>query len=243
MARADSRAQTGWGPGTTVSISRLPGPDAPMARAIGIGELTTRLEVGCPIGLRLDAGDGGRVLAATTIVRIEAVGPETLRIATRNHRYELRRVAAIVSGRATPDLPAAASSASDSPTSSDRPAMREGSDARASRSDATRIMAVESWPTAPPGRFETGARVHVVQERDRERRELGLAILLADLEPGEPASFGIEGRVVATSTVREVVETGKRSIRIATGNSVYSLELVSDETTDDVYDGEGASRG
>ncbi|MFO0690987.1 MAG: hypothetical protein U0900_19980 [Myxococcota bacterium] len=216
MPRADSRAQTGWGPGTTVSVSRLPGPDAPMARAIGIGELTARLEVGSPIALRLDAGERGRVLAATAIVRIEAVGPDTLRIETRNHRYELRRVAAIVAGRA----------------------MADATHETTARSDATRIVAVEDWPEAAPGRFETGARVTLTQERGGERHELGLAILLTDLVPGEPASFSVEGRVVATSPVREVVESGKRTIRIATGNSVYRLELVADGHT-----GEEASHG
>ena len=33
----------------------------------------------------------------------------------------------------------------------------------------------------------------------------------------------------ATSPVREVVESGKRTVRIATGNSVYLLELVADD--------------
>lgn len=212
MSRDDARAGRGWGPGTTVSVSRLPGPDAPMARAIGIGELTTRLEVGRPIGLRLDAGERGRVLAATAIVRIEAVGLDTLRIATRNHRYELRRVAAIVAGRATPDAVDAAGAI----------------DETASRTDATRVVALEGWPEAAPGRFECGARVQLVQERGGERRELGPAILLVDLVAGEPASFSVEGRVVATSPVREVIESGKRTVRIATGNSVYVLELVDD---------------
>ncbi|MBY0401149.1 hypothetical protein K2X89_12700, partial [Myxococcota bacterium] len=178
MARTESRAATGWGSGTTVSISRLPGPDAPMARAIGIGELTSSVEVGRPVRIRLDAGHGGRVLTATTIVRIEAVGPDTLRISTRNHRYELRRVAASVTGRALPGIPAASSAGA-------------AGDTTEVGSDATRVVAVASWPSAAPGRFAAGARVQLVHERDGERHELGLAILLADLIPGESASFSV----------------------------------------------------
>lgn len=213
MGHAGAGEQMGWGPGTTVSISRLPGPDVPMARAIGIGELTTRLEVGCPVGLRLDAGHGGRMLTATTILRIEAVGPSTLRIATRNHRYELRRVEASVTGRAL---------AGERPAATNAEVAAEAAEPRAER---TQIVAVESWPAATPGRFATGARVQLVHEQGGQRRELGPAILLVDLVPGENASFGVEGRVVATSAVREVVECGKRTIRIVTANSVYELEL------------------
>lgn len=210
MDREEPRGQTGFGRGTIVSITRLPGLDQPMGRAIGLGELTARLEVGNPIQIRLDAGNGGRVLAATTCLRIEVVGPDTVRIATRNHRYELRRVAGSLSG----------------PPSS-RPAPHP-SPATTSEElhDRTQVLSVLDWPEPAPGRFATGARVRLAQQREGETRELGFAVLLADLVAGESASFGIEGRIVATSAVRSVVQRDESTVEIATGNSTYRLELV-----------------
>lgn len=210
MGGNEARGEAGWGRGTTVSVSRLPGPDQPMARAIGIGELAGRIEVGSPIQLRLDAGDGGRILAATTIVRIESIGPDTLRIATRNHRYELRRVAASVAGRAATDAPRVHAS--------------EDAD-DASAGDRTQVVSVIDWPEPAPGRFETGARIRLSQERGGVSRELGPAVLMTDLVAGEPASFSLDGRVVSTSPVTDVADRGQGRIRIATANSVYLLEL------------------
>lgn len=220
MSGHEARGEAVWGRGTTVSVSRLPGPDQPMARAIGIGELAGRLEVGRPIQLRLDAGAGGRILAATTIVRIESIGPDTLRIATRNHRYELRRVAASVTGRAAADAPRG-----------------EACDERddASAGDRTQVVSVMDWPEPAPGRFETGARIRLSQERSGESRELGPAILMADLVAGEPASFSLDGRVVSTSPVTDVADRGQGRIRIATANSVYLIEL--DDRADEASHG------
>lgn len=210
MQRDEAPRGTSWGRGTIVSVTRLPGPSQPMGRPIGIGELMTRLEVGNPIQIRLDARDGGRLLAATAIVRIEAIGPDTVRIATRNHRYEMRRVSASLANTRLPHAPL---DPPPSPSAAQRP-------------DETQVVEAGDWPEPAPDRFETGARVRLVQERDGESRELGLAILLADLVPGQVASFGIDGRIVATSVVRAVVETGKSSVRLVTGNSIYQLELV-----------------
>jgi hypothetical protein len=211
MGREEPRGQTGFGRGTIVSITRLPGLNQPMGRAIGLGELTARLEVGNPIQIRLEAGHGGRVLAATTCLRIEVVGPDTVRIATRNHRYELRRVAGSLSGRPAPSRPAPPTSAS---TPNDDTA------------DRTQVLSVLDWPEPAPGRFETGARVRLAQQRDGETRGLGIAVLLTDLVAGECASFGIEGRVLATSAVRSVIQRDESTVEIATGNSTYRLELV-----------------
>ncbi len=209
MQRDEPRDEATWGRGTIVSLTRLPGRDHPAARPIGIGELMTRLEVGNPIQIRLDAGDGGRLLAASSIVRLESVAPDTVRIATRNHRYELRRISASLAPARLPHAPIAPASAGPGET----------------RPDETQIVEAGDWPEAAPDRFEQGARVRLVQEREGEIRELGHATLLADIVPGQPASFGIEGRIVATSPVRAVVEIGKSAVRLVTGNSIYKLEL------------------
>ncbi len=213
MQRDEPPSGTRWGRGTIVSVTRLPGPGQPMGRPIGIGELMTRLEVGNPIQLRLDARDGGRLLAATAITRIEIVGPDTVRFATRNHRYEMRRVSASLANARLPHRPV------DPTPGAAVPAAR--------RPDETQVVEAGDWPEPAPDRFETGTRVRLVQERDGETRELGEATLLADLVPGQPASFGIEGRIVATSVVRAVVETGKASVRLVTSHSIYLLELAS----------------
>ncbi|MEZ4278557.1 MAG: hypothetical protein R3F21_02930 [Myxococcota bacterium] len=209
MQRDEPREEATWGRGTIVSLTRLPGRDHPAARPIGIGELMTRLEVGNPIQIRLDARDGGRLLAATSIVRLEAIAPDTVRIATRNHRYELRRISASL---ALAHLPHA---------SIDPPSAAP----RSTRPDETQVVESGDWPEAAPDRFEQGARVRLVQEREGEVRELGSATLLTDIVPGQPASFGVEGRIVATSPVRSVVEIGKSAVRLVTGNSIYTLEL------------------
>lgn len=209
MNRPEAHGPASWGRGTTVSVSRLPGPDAPMARALGMGELLTRIEVGRPIRLRIDAVDGGRVLVATTVLRIEAHGPDTLRISTRNHRYELRRVAGSLAVRGGVALPV-----THDPTG--------GSTEHA---DRTCVVEIADWPEPAPGRFEAGARITLVHVRDGEERDLGRAVLLTALVPGEVASFSVEGRVVATSVVREVIALGKSAVRIVTGNSSYRLEL------------------
>ncbi|MEZ4333250.1 MAG: hypothetical protein R3F35_15925 [Myxococcota bacterium] len=209
MSRPEAHGPAGWGRGTTVSVSRLPGPDAPMARPLGMGELLTRIEVGHPIRLRIDAVDGGRVLVATTVLRIEAQGPDTLRISTRNHRYELRRVAGSLAVRGGMALPVTGGPI-DGPTE---------------HGDRTRVVEIADWPEAAPGRFEAGARITLVHARDGEERELGRAILLTALVPGESASFSVDGRVVSTSLVREVIALGKGAARIVTGNSSYRLEL------------------
>ena len=201
-----------WGRGTTVSVFRLPSADRPMARAIGIGELATRLEVGRPIQLRLDSGSGGRVLAGTMVVEIESIAPDVVRIATHNHRYELRQVTASVTGRAAPDL-ATARDASPHPG----PGM-----------ERTQVVAVDDWPEAAPGRFEAGARVRLAKEDGNGTSDGSPAILLVDLVPGECASFSVDGRVVATSAVRQVVALDARRVRLVTGNSTYRLELASD---------------
>ena len=216
MQRAEAPSETRWGRGTIVSLTRLPGPGQPMGRPIGIGELMTRLEVGNPIQIRLDAREGGRLLAATSIARIEIVGPDIVRFATRNHRYEMRRVSASLANTRLPHSPL------DPPPAND--AER--------RPDQTQVVEAGDWPEPASDRFETGARVRLVQEQAGESRELGEAILLADLVPGQNASFGIEGRIVATSAVRAVVETGKSSVRLVTGNSIYRLELVSSGSED-----------
>jgi hypothetical protein len=216
MQRDEAPSGTSWGRGTIVSVTRLPGPGQPMGRPVGIGELMTRLEVGNPIQIRLDARDGGRLLAATAIVRLEAIGSDTIRIATRNHRYEMRRVSASLANTRLPHAPLDPLS---SPSAARRP-------------DETQVVEAGDWPEPAPDRFETGARIRLVQERDGESRELGLAILLADLVPGQVASFGIDGRIVATSVVRAVVETGKSSVRLVTGNSIYQLELVASGSED-----------
>ncbi len=209
MQRDEPRDEATWGRGTIVSLTRLPGRDHPAARPIGIGELMTRLEVGNPIQIRLEARDGGRLLAATAIVRLESVSPDTVRIATRNHRYELRRISAALAHARLPHAPIHADSAAPG----------------AHRPDETQVVEAGDWPEAAPDRFEQGARVRLMQERDGELRELGRATLLADIVPGQAASFGIEGRIVATSPVRAVVEIGKSAVRLVTGNSSYSLEL------------------
>lgn len=221
MGGEEPRGQSGFGRGTIVSITRLPGLDQPMGRAIGLGELTARLEVGNPIQIRLDAGHGGRVLAATTCLRIEVVGPDTVRIATRNHRYELRRVAGSLSGSA-PSRPSP--SAGNANTNSSH---------AGELGDRTQVLSVLDWPEPAPGRFETGARVRLLQQRDGESHPLGLAVLLSDLVAGESASFSVEGRVVATSAVRSVIQRDESTVEIATGNSTYRLELLrSDEKED-----------
>lgn len=211
MNRDEPKGELRWGRGTIVSVSRLSGPGQPTTRPIGIGELVARLEVGNPIQIRLDAREDGRLLAATTIVRIEAIGPDTVRISTRNHRYEMRRVAAAL---AKTRLSHPGSSSIGSPFSP-------------GRADETQFVDAGDWPEPAPNRFETGARIRVVQERDGESRELGDATLLADLVPGQSASFGIDGRIIATSAVRDVVEIDKSTVRLVTGNSTYQLALVS----------------
>lgn len=205
-ARGD---RTTWGRGTTVSVFRLPSADRPMARAIGIGELATRLEAGRPMQLRLDAGNGGRVLAGTMVVEIESIAHDVVRIATRNHRYELRQVTASVDGRAASD-----------PIGPDD-ACRPRSDGL----DRTQVVSVEDWPEPDPGRFEAGARVRLMKEDGGETGDRGLAILLVDLVPGECASFSLAGRIITTSAIRQVVALDARQIRISTGNSTYRLEL------------------
>lgn len=206
---ADDR-WTGWGHGTTVSVFRLPSADQAMARAIGIGELATRLEVGQPLKLRLDSGDRGRVMAGTTVVAIQSISPDVVRIATRNHRYELRQIVASLAGRASPDAAAA----------------RNASDAQEGSPDRTQVVSVSDWPQAEPGRMTAGARVLFARENEGEVDRPRLAILLGDLVPGESASFSLDGRIVTTSPVREVIAIDARCIRLSTGNSSYRLELL-----------------
>lgn len=210
MNRDEQRGAASWGRGTMVSVSRLPGPGQPMIRPIGIGELMASLEVGNPVQIRLDACEGGRLLAATDVLRIEAVGADAILVSTRNHRYEMRRVAAsLAKARLSHPAPGPA-----------------GAEPRSSRPDETQLVDAGDWPEPPPNRFESGARVRIVQEKEGETRELGNATLLADLIPGQSASFGVDGRIIATSAVREVVQIDKTTVRLSTGNSTYQLELV-----------------
>lgn len=179
-----------------------------MARPIGIGELMAPLEVGQVPQIRLDEGHG---LRPTPILRIESLAPETLRISTRNSRYELRRIdAALSSLRSLAIGPVGIDAQDDS---------EEHEYAR------TQVVALEDWPEATSDRFESGARIEIVQERNGQVRELGSGILLVDLVPGQTASFSVGEQIVGTSAIRELVQVSKDSIEILTGNSRYRLRL------------------
>ena len=195
------RPSPGWKPGTVVSVSRLAARGKSMARAIGIGELLDPLEVGRALKIRLDEG---RALAPTPVTRIEAPSPDIVRVDTRNNRYEFRRIDAFVSGFGSLALESA-----------------ESDDVH----HHTQLISLEDWPEAEPGRFESGARLSLIQTRDGQARELGSAILLVDLVPGETASFSVGESIVGTSVVREIIQLSKSSIRLVTANSIYELRL------------------
>ena len=164
---ADARVVR-WRSGTVVSVSRLPAPGQVMGRALGIGELLDPLDVGRAVRIRLDEG---RALAPTEVTRIESVSRDVIRLDTRNHRYELRRIEA-------------------SPSTIGVMSIHDAGAPRPNESvglDATQIVRVEAWGETRPGRFECGARVRVTRTRDGETRVYPPATLLVDLAPVKAA--------------------------------------------------------
>ncbi len=204
-AKLESRIAI-WEKGTVVCVSRLAARGLAMARAMGIGELLGPLRVGEVIRIRLDED---RALMPTILTRIESVRPDVVRIDTQNHRYELRRVHA-------------------APSTSGVFAIHDDltADSEQDHSYETQIVQVDDWPETSPDRFESGARVKVTHERDGERRELGMAILLTDLVPGDVASFADSAGVTGTSEILEIIQLEKRTLEIVTSNSKYRLELL-----------------
>ncbi len=198
-----------WRSGTVVSVSRLPAPGQVMGRALGIGELLDPVDVGRAVRIRLDAG---RALAPTEVTRIESVSRDVIRLDTRNHRYELRRIEASPSTIGVMSIHDAGA-----------PRPNEGVGL-----DATQVVSVEAWGETRPGRFESGARVRVTRTRDGETRVYPPATLLVDLAPGEEFSFAIEEGVIGTSSVLSLTHRSPSCVEVVTRNSRYELELVSD---------------
>ena len=207
----DEKEQTSteWCGDTAVSVTRLAGRGKAMARAMGVGVLLDGLDVGRPFRIRLDEG---HLLAVSELISIQSLNPQVVRIETRNHDYELRRIA----GTPSPQGRLAIHDNANPPS------------ARASHSD-TQVVRVDDWPAAQPSRFEEGARVQVVQSTDGEMRELGSGILLAPLSPGENLSLAIGDGVLGTSEVRGIRHLGKHRIEVVTENSRYGLTLIVDD--------------
>ena len=205
-----------WSSGAIVSVSRLAGQGQAMARPMGIGEMLGPIRVGEVVRIRLDEG---RALAPTVVIRIESIAPDVIRFDTRNHRYELRRIAASPSAMALLAI------------HDEAPVDDEPLDAR------TRIIRVDEWPPEedPKDRFTSGARIRLTRER-RDRRDTGMdlgdAILLTALRPGQVASFSTCEGVIGTSEIREIRHLDKQRIEVLTANSRYCLERLSDPGTD-----------
>lgn len=199
------RTGADWPIGEGISVTRLPNDRFPMARVMGVGTLLDPLVAGQVVRVRLDEG---RALAPSEVVSVDRVGPDVAIVATRNHRYEFRRIAGAPSQvgvfpvhddfePATPD--------------------RHGFD--------TQIVEIECWPEPEEADFVEGARILVVKEKDERIKELGAGILLCDLRKGEPLSMTIGAEVVSTSPVSAIRDVGPTRVEVRTGNSRYTLEL------------------
>ena len=198
-----------WPVGTVVSISRLPGLNTPMAKALGIGQLLDVPNPGTKIRIRVDHG---RALSPSTILSVEQRAPNVLRLETTNHRYELTQIEGTTSRAGVVSIH---DELSTGPSS--------GSD---DSLDRTRIVQVNDWPDALSGRLESGARVSVTQVRDGSLRDLGVGILLVDLRVGDVAAFSLEEGIVGTSEVLEIRDRGKSRVELLTKNSTYKVGLI-----------------
>jgi len=201
----------GWPVGTVVSISRLPGPGRPMARALGIGQLLDPIAPGRTVRFRVD---GGRALRPSAIVSLDCRGPDVVRFETAKSRYELRRIEG---------------SATSAGVLSVHDELRAKTAALEVGRDETSVVEIVDWPEARGAGLVSGARVSVSKLTAGSVQELGEGVLLDDVRVGEPASFGLDQGVIGTSAILSVVERAKDRLELSTSNAVYRIELMSAE--------------